>query len=280
MNEDNGLFVEQEEDVEMEEEAVSNDENNQQSRESTASSGEDTEMQDAREDPSDDILADDPVVQEFSVVSTNNLGENIRLLQYPTRSVYRPFVEDQGRGVREARIKPKAGLIEVDIPIETRKFYDKEKGDNWDQVNKQTFGGVLKQGQGRYMVGVFKDGELHVSPIHSVAQLRPQFKYFDNQMAAEKDASRSLRAETSGHQKEARAVQMTAKSSSDLAPKFSGALAARKIADEEQYVKLDWFDRDSNESWDVSEKLISEPTQKQKLYSSMTQEQYFDYFNK
>lgn len=265
MTDENGLFVDQIEDRQLQDQ-MEVDEIDEQD---VKSSGD--EYKDADEE-------DDPVVQEFAVFSSNNLGDNIRLLQYPTRSVYRPLVEDQGRGIREARIKPKSGIVEVDIPLVTNKFYDKEKGESWNNVDRQTFGGVLKQGQGRYMVGVFKEGELHVSPIHSVAQLRPQFKYFDNQMAAEKDASRSLRAD-SATQREAKAVQMTAKSSNDLAPKYSGALAARKVADEETYTKLDWYDRDSNESWDLSEKLINE-SHKQPLYSSTTSEQYSDYFNK
>ncbi|ANB10937.1 Rpc37p [Sugiyamaella lignohabitans] len=216
---------------------------------------------------------DDPVVREFPVYSSQVLGKKLHILQYPTRSALRPLVAAQGTGIINSRLKPKSGIIEVDIPIDTSKFYDAEKGDRWNKVDRQTFSGVLKKGQGRYMAGVFRDGELHVSSIESVAQLRPQFKYFDKHVNSEKEANRMIRTDPT-KPREARTIQMSAKSSGDFAPKYSGALGARKIADEESFVDIQWFDRDSNESWDMADKFVT--TNKRILDSSTTLKDYTD----
>jgi len=185
----------------------------------------------------------------------------------------RPLVDSLGTGILETRLKPKSGLIELDIPMETNRFYDEEKGEKWNKVDRQTFGGVLKTGQGKYMVGVFKDDELHVSPIDSVAQLRPQFKYFDKHVLGEQEVAKSLKTDPS-KPREARQIHMTAKSSGDHAPRFSGALEARRAADDEVFVKLDWFDKDSAESWEMGDKLVT--SNKRMLQSELTLHEYTD----
>jgi DNA-directed RNA polymerase-3 subunit RPC5 len=198
----------------------------------------------------------DPVVQEFPIFVSHGLDGKINLFQYPTRTANRSHASTGGPGVVSSRLKQNSAIVEVDIPLDTAKFYDKDKAEKWRGVNKQSFGGVLKQSNGRYMIGVFKNGELHVSPVESVVQLRPQFKYFSKHVSEEKEATRLLNSDLT-RPREAKSIQVSARSTGELAPKYSGALSAYKASEEEEQVPLDWFDRDSDEAWEVSERFIS-----------------------
>lgn len=221
---------------------------------------------------------DDEIVQEFPVFYSTEYIEKLYLLQYPTRSAMRPLVDSKGTGVLDSRIKPVSQVIEVDLPIETSQFYDREKGDQWGGLDKQTFSGVAKPVQG-YMIGVFKDSELHLNPIHATAQLRPQFQYISQPPTPIGDALSSTSVidnEKENAEKNKvsgpKAVHLTAKIVGDNAPSFSGALTARKKMEDEEFVGMDWYDRDSEESWSTSDKLVAE--RKNELISTMTSDEY------
>lgn len=223
----------------------------------------------------------DPVVQSFPVFFTSSLNDKVYLYQYPTRSASYPLVEANNSGILESRYKPKSGIVEVDVPIDTNRFYDHEKGERWSKVDRQTMGGVFKDpaknedgSEGsKYMVGVFKNEELHFTRIKSVAQLRPQFRYVDKEQNTEKEIVRNVEQQQKpATKKEAKAVQMSAKASGDNAPKYSGALQTRKLADEEAFVDYDWYDRDCDECWKEGDKLVA--NKRDKLISKTTIDDY------
>lgn len=206
---------------------------------------------------------DDEIVLEYPVYYSTEYLEKLYLLQYPTRSAGRQLTDRKGTGIANSRIKPKSQVIEVDVPIETTQFYDNEKGEHWGGLNQQTFGGVAKPVEG-YMIGVFKDKELHLNPVHATAQLRPQFQYISQPPAPIGDAA--MASTVIDKEKEAantpksgpKAVHLSAKIVGDNAPSFSGALTARKKMEDEEFVVMDWYDLDTAESWDASDKLVSE----------------------
>lgn len=102
---------------------------------------------------------DDPIVQDFPIYISSSLANQLYLLQYPVRSKERPYVGATGEAIHDLKIKPKSGVLQVDVPINTTKYYDGEKTERWGHVNKQTLSGVVKPCEG-YMVGIFKNGEL------------------------------------------------------------------------------------------------------------------------
>lgn len=220
------------------------------------------------------ISADgDEIVQEFPVYFSTGLLNKLYLLQYPTRSAARPLVDANNTGILDSRMKLSSKLIEVDVPIETKKFYDTEKGEHWENLNKQTFSGIAKPSDGEYMIGVFKNNELHLNAVSAVAQLRPQFQHITHRTQADQDVEMK-EAEKEKAKKQPRAVQMTAMGSGENAPNFSGAISARKRMEDEDFVGMDWYDRDSDESWNISDKLIA--TTKKPLVSKTTVEDYVE----
>lgn len=213
---------------------------------------------------------EDEVVEEYPMYYSTELLQKLYILQYPTRPATRPFVDVNGTGILDSRIKPEGQAIEVDVPIDTTKFYDKEKAENWGNVDKQTYGGIAKHVPG-YMIGVFKDNALHLNPVHATAQLRPQFHYAsqagqaqNNSTDKEKEAAQTKRAP--------KAVQLTAKIVGDNAPSFSGALIATKKLEDESFIGMDWYDRDSEESWDIADSLIAK--KRDPLVEKTTKDEY------
>lgn len=217
---------------------------------------------------------DDEIVQEFPVYFSTGLLNKLYLLQYPTRPAERPLVDANQRGILDSRIKLDSKLVEVDVPIETKKFYDTEKGEHWNSLNKQTFSGVAKPAEGEYMIGVFKDSELHLSSVSAVAQMRPQFQYITNRNAPDAQKEKEAAAAEEKSKKQPRAVQMTAMGSGENAPNLSGAITARKRMEDEDFVGMDWYDRDSDESWSISDKLMA--TRKAPLVSKTTLADYVE----
>ncbi|KAI9848035.1 MAG: hypothetical protein M1837_001137 [Sclerophora amabilis] len=80
----------------------------------------------------------DPVVGEYDVY-LNAQGElDVYLCQYPTRSREHPLTEENDAKPCELRIKPNAGIMEVDVPINTQATYDKGKGVTWGEALRKS----------------------------------------------------------------------------------------------------------------------------------------------
>ena len=59
------------------------------------------------------------------------------ILSYPNRDRNQPYSNATGQKPVELRIKPKSGLVEVDIPIRTDKNYDHVRGVEYSQALKK-----------------------------------------------------------------------------------------------------------------------------------------------
>ncbi|KDQ08456.1 hypothetical protein BOTBODRAFT_165884 [Botryobasidium botryosum FD-172 SS1] len=152
----------------------------------------------------------DEVVASIPIYFANTLAPNLHLHQYPllTRSLaVPPSAELSGKRIR-ARYKPKCGKIEVHVPLDTRPdVFNAEKGremgegraeedrleagesakgkakdddeDRQYRLNEVRMASEKVPMQGVYMVGVMRDGELHLQPITDTLQLRPTMGYLD-----------------------------------------------------------------------------------------------------
>ena len=77
---------------------------------------------------------EDPVVAEYGVHLTDALVEKLMLIQYPNRHHREAYTEANGARPSEIRIKPKAGLVEVDVPANVHVNFDKEKAVRWGEA--------------------------------------------------------------------------------------------------------------------------------------------------
>ena len=79
-------------------------------------------------------------VREVYRLCTNpSKSERTLLIQYPNREPHQHYCDETGQKPSEIRIKPRCGVVEVDIPMDTGEFFDQEKGIE--------FGGALRKSQ-------------------------------------------------------------------------------------------------------------------------------------
>ena len=68
------------------------------------------------------------VVTKYSLLINKPVGKRAMLMQYPNRRIGQEYRAASGTKPLQIRIKPKCGLVEVDIPVNVHENYDKEKG--------------------------------------------------------------------------------------------------------------------------------------------------------
>lgn len=97
-----------------------------------------------------------PVLKEYKIL-LNHSTKRTLLLQYPQRESGREYRASCGLKPLELRIKPKCGLVEIDIPMNIHQNFDKEKGILYGDALRNSR--LLQQG-GSYGLG----GGLGVGP--------------------------------------------------------------------------------------------------------------------
>lgn len=151
---------------------------------------------------------------QIDVFLSKSLSDSLYLLQYPIRPAHLNYDKIEHLA---ARIKPDQKKVEFELSVNTSSsYYAKSKGEQIalnvdgspstgahggfyrsDMMDKQVLCSAPCSGNvGRYGVGLFKEGELHLSPLHAVVQMRPSFNYLDK--ADEKIKSEVAARESAG----------------------------------------------------------------------------------
>lgn len=274
----------------------------------------------ALSDTSDSDL--DPVIKTYDIYFTTALTPHLHLFQYPVRSSSLPYSHMTGDSPTNARMKPQSGVVELDIPINTRRNYDQEKGRRWGEALRkarlerearisgssstsrvgvggkrrkiasynndydddeeeeeediihvsfeeakrngrvlmhQTLAAKLQPDNTRYMVGVFRNSQLHLTPINGTLQLRPQFSHIHTANNLEKELQKSLRIDSQNSSENlnppapaARSLQATVKRSTEEGlGAGEGALKVLRKEEGEEWVPLRWVDQDEEAAWEV-----------------------------
>ncbi|KAL1952640.1 hypothetical protein VTO42DRAFT_4579 [Malbranchea cinnamomea] len=287
---------------------------------------------------------DDPIIASYDILITDAQIRRF-LLQYPDRQAEQPYNDATMQKPTELRLKPKTGLVEVDIPINTRINYDERKGirygnalrksnivqqggthgiaggfntigvpararmeevisktkgdeygdDIYDEdqlllededkkaaviMGHQTLGGRVKapvDGDPIYMLGAFKENQLHLAPLSAVVQLRPQLHHLDafDEITVKAKASKAKQAEEG--EPEARAIDVKVKSAEgDTGGQSNNELLKR--IQEEKWEKYEWIDENDQESWEKYEEYMFNLTLEEspQLQSAIEAEDYID----
>lgn len=138
---------------------------------------------------------DDPIIQEIDVYLARSLVEKLYLFQYPVRPASMSY--DNVTHLA-ARIKPKQQKVELEVAMDTMSpNYCRSKGEqialNVDgtssedpsvystkMMDKQAFSSIqATTNTSRYAAAVFHKGELHLTPLQGILQMRPSFTYLD-----------------------------------------------------------------------------------------------------
>lgn len=99
--------------------------------------------------------SDDPIVASYDVYLTESQISRY-VLQYLDRPTGHPYDERHGQKPTAFRMKPQTGLVEVDVPINTRVNYDVNKGLRYGDALRKSR--VAREGGAYGMAGGFNTG--------------------------------------------------------------------------------------------------------------------------
>ncbi|KAI5288151.1 hypothetical protein KEM54_005431 [Ascosphaera aggregata] len=102
---------------------------------------------------SDDVS--DPVIASYDILLTESFINRF-LLQYPDRQSNLPYNNLTSQKPTELRLKPATGLVEVDVPINTRVNYDERKGLRLGNAMRRSR--IISEGGSLGMAGGFNTG--------------------------------------------------------------------------------------------------------------------------
>jgi len=88
-------------------------------------------------------------IKEKYKLFVNTCDKHLMLLQYPNREPGQAYCDAVGQKPLELRIKPKCGLVEIDVPIDIHANYDKVKGLEFGAALRKN---KLKGGDGSFGV--------------------------------------------------------------------------------------------------------------------------------
>ncbi|EDW70102.1 DNA-directed RNA polymerase III subunit RPC5 [Drosophila virilis] len=231
---------------------------------------------------------EDPIVEEIPVFLSKNLQDNLYLFQYPTKT---QLLNHDDAVVVNCCVKPFTQEVKVDFGLNIESnHYDRFKGEQFAVAadGKNTYGAATPKGAERptykrgivdkqaftstrsltdiskYVVGIYTDKELHLSPLASIVQLRPSLNYFDKE---DKRRKAEQKAQTEDVDDEEVAQQVTVKFA-----RGTGAGAAAKKTKEQRGTYDNFVQRIVDEPWCESYwHARSTPTaelERQKLYST------------
>jgi DNA-directed RNA polymerase-3 subunit RPC5 len=83
---------------------------------------------------------DDEIVASYDIFVKPQLenGKKIYILQFPNRDARQGYSAASSSMPLAVRMKPKSGLMELDVPIETFRNYDREKGIKWGEAVRKS----------------------------------------------------------------------------------------------------------------------------------------------
>ncbi|KAJ1659657.1 hypothetical protein IWQ61_001308 [Dispira simplex] len=228
---------------------------------------------------------EDEVVAEFDVFQAERLGKYLTLVQYPLKTSTRFHTDLEVP--KATRIKPKNFVLEADFHIDTTSpLYNKERGERfalgfneqkiktiYDQDEELQFGQATVMDtqtlaskqipvSTRYMVGVFKDGELHLTPVERAVQMYPTLKYLDVINNKEKAAKKREDNDEDSPQAKARAaakdkakmlqVQVRNPAAEELAQLRKTSVAyLRQQIEEEAWQPLEFYSSNTLQAGDI-----------------------------
>ena len=171
----------------------------------------------------------DPVIKEIPVFLSKSLADKLFIFQYPVRPAREGY---DNATIIKSSIKPENQEVLMEVAIDTQSVnYDHSKGEQiainadgdsktdqedeekafdsnlMDKTVLQSFRALPNCSN--YAVGIFQDGELHVTPLKGVIQMRPQFNYLDKSDKRVREEAKNMGEEVDEEEEGPKQVSVT-----------------------------------------------------------------------
>jgi DNA-directed RNA polymerase-3 subunit RPC5 len=128
--------------------------------------------------------AEDEVIGEMPVFLSQDLASNLHLLQYPLRPMGRPYSQDLGQ-LLSVRVKPMQKKFEIEYALDpASQNYDKNGPEH--PIKKMKLSSHPVPPKTNYAIGVVREGQLHLTPLHAVCRMLPNLEHIDEAELAER----------------------------------------------------------------------------------------------
>ncbi|KAL4139311.1 hypothetical protein PRIC2_002808 [Phytophthora ramorum] len=215
-------------------------------------------------------MDDDPVVREIPVHLADELRHSLYLVQFPLRPTYRPMPEPP----RRARVKPNNQLMQLDFPVDQRSEHFDQDAEEYLKQKHLRLQSSSVPALTNYAVGVFRQGQLHLTPLSSVMQMRPSLSHIDDAVnEEEEDMEVEEKVEAPAAEMKEVQFQFKKKQSERALSAIQNSYAYKKQQiDAENWIELQVQDKSSSGADDEFENLFSE--KEEEVVSSMTPDEY------
>ncbi|KAJ2455579.1 hypothetical protein EV183_000678 [Coemansia sp. RSA 2336] len=210
-------------------------------------------------------LPDEEILAEVPVFLTQKLAKQLHLLQYPQKN---SRVQQGELNPREARIKPIHGKLEMDIPLDVESpMYNEERGrelgvglgNGRQLLDITTLESVNIPQNSDYLAGIMQNGELHLTAIGKITQLRPSLKYLDK--VAERTLADSKLDDDEEEDTKTQSVQVTIRSAQAeeaLRQQQNSIAFMQQKLEEEPWSELTYYDVGTSESTAMLSRLVAD----------------------
>ncbi|KNC84592.1 hypothetical protein SARC_03189 [Sphaeroforma arctica JP610] len=216
--------------------------------------------------------SDDPVVEEMDVFLSQTLADNMYIFQYPLRGELAGPFDTDNQDIT-LRMKPKQEKVEMTVMLNTQSdsynfakalqiadLTATEKMSEEERAEASHFPEDLKMDRywltstrnqigTHYCVGLIVDGQVHLTPVKGILQMRPDMSYLDPKPAPKEDDSEANEAK-------AKAVNVRVQTSRE---KMLAARKAKDMETDEDWVGLSTFYRDHHNTDVVVSKMVVDP---------------------
>ncbi|KAI9482453.1 hypothetical protein LPJ78_003824 [Coemansia sp. RSA 989] len=208
-------------------------------------------------------LPNEEILAEVPVFLTQKLARQLHLLQYPQKN---SRVQPGELNPREARIKPIHGKLEMDIPLDVESpMYNEERGrelgvglgDGRQLLDITTLDSVNIPQNSEYLAGIMQNGELHLTAIDKITQLRPSLRYLDK-VAERALADSKLEEEEEGKAQSVQVTIRSAQAEEALRQQQNSIAFMQQKLEEEPWSDLAYYDVGTSESTAMLSRLVAD----------------------
>jgi DNA-directed RNA polymerase-3 subunit RPC5 len=114
----------------------------------------------------------DPITASYDIYIKPQLkdGQMLYILQFPNRDAQQDYSAANDSMPLEMRLKPKSGLVELDVPVDALRNYDRGKGAKWGQALIKSNQGKGSGGASHGLPGGFGIGGAQVGRVRGSAR--------------------------------------------------------------------------------------------------------------
>ena len=105
------------------------------------------------------------------------------MVQFPLRPTYRPMPEPP----KSARMKPQNRMMQLDFPVDLRSEHFGQDAEDYLKQKHLRMQSSNVPTLTNYVVGVFRQGQLHLTPLTAVMQMRPNLAHIDDAVDSEEE---------------------------------------------------------------------------------------------